>query len=360
MKSKMGKYKVLFLLSFLLLFLSGCGWENLTALVPKGYGAQSSMNLIILTTVVMSFVFLAVMIVYVIVLVRFRKKKGKEDVIPVQVEGNKALETIWTVIPIILVLIMAIPTVIATFDLADASDQDEHININVTGKQYWWHFDYENEEILTSQDMYIPVNTKVYVNLFSEDVLHSFWVPSLSGKLDVNVENVNTMFIEAYEEGVYYGKCAELCGPSHSLMDFKVVVVSEDEYEQWVQDMKNVDPDEMPLDAVAQEGRELFEANSCINCHAIGSAGDYVQGDRHANVPIGPNLTSFGDRSRFAGILLPTKENLVTWIQDPESIKPGNLMTDMYPKLSDDEAEKIAEYLMQLQPSEVNAENAGN
>lgn len=359
MKSKIGKFKVLLLLSFLLLVLSGCGWENLTALVPKGYGAESSMNLIILTTVVMTFVFLSVMIIYVIVLVRFRKRKGEEDVIPVQVEGSKALETIWTIIPIILVLVMAVPTVIATFDLADASDQDEHLNINVTGKQYWWHFDYEDEEIVTSQDMYIPVNTKVYVNLFSEDVLHSFWVPSLSGKLDVNVENVNTMFMEAYEEGVFYGKCAELCGPSHSLMDFKVVVVSEEEYEQWVQDIKNVDPEEVPSDAVAQEGRELFEANSCINCHAIGSA-DYVQGDRTANVPVGPDLTSFGDRSRFAGILLPTKENLVKWLQDPEDIKPGNLMTGMYPELSDDEAEKIAEYLMQLQPSEVNAESAGN
>src|SRR5699024_10990005 len=162
---------------------------------------------------------------------------------------------------------------------ADDTDAADHINIDVTGNQYWWHYDYQNEEIATSQDMYIPVNTKVYVHLITSDVLHSFWVPSLSGKLDVNPEkvntmyieeneesrtskdmyismntkiyvhlitsdvlhsfwvpslsgkldvnpeNVNTMYIEAYEEGVYFGKCAELCGPSHSLMDFKVVVV---------------------------------------------------------------------------------------------------------------------------------------
>src|SRR5699024_11651045 len=77
--------------------------------------------------------------------------------------------------PIILVIIIAVPTVIATFDLADASDSDDHMNINVTGKQFWWHFDYEDKEIETSQDMYIPVDTKVYLNLFSEDVTHSFW-----------------------------------------------------------------------------------------------------------------------------------------------------------------------------------------
>src|SRR5690625_4280352 len=138
MKSKLGKFKVLLILSFLLLVLSGCGWENLTALVPKGYGAESSMNLIILTTVVMTFVFLEVTIIYVIVHTSIRKRKGEEDIIPVQVERSKALETIWTIMPIIFVLIMSVTTVSATFDLADASDQDEHLNINVTGKQYWW------------------------------------------------------------------------------------------------------------------------------------------------------------------------------------------------------------------------------
>src|SRR5690625_4023799 len=211
MKDWMGKFKSFFLLSTLALILAGCGRDNLTALVPKGYGAESSMNLIILSTIIMTFVFLIVILVYTIVLIRFRKKKGQEDYIPKQVEGNKTLETVWTIIPIILVIIMAVPTVIATFDLADASDSGEHMNINVTGKQFWWHFDYEDEEIETSQDMYIPVDTKVYLNLFSEDVTHSFWVPTLSGKLDVNIENENTMFFEAYEEGVFYGKCAEFC-----------------------------------------------------------------------------------------------------------------------------------------------------
>lgn len=349
MRGWMGKFRTLFLLSMLALFLSGCGKENLTALVPKGYGSESSFNLIILTTVVMSFVFLAVLIVFVIVLLKFRKKKGQEDYIPKQVEGNQTLETIWTIIPIILVIIMAVPTVIATFDLADNSKASEHINIDVTGNQYWWHFDYKGDEFQTSQDMYIPVGEKVYVNLVSSDVAHSFWVPSISGKLDVNPENVNTMYIEAYEEGVYWGKCAELCGPSHSLMDFKVIAVSPEEYDQWVADMQAVDPDEEPQDAVAQDGKALFEENSCMGCHAIGSS----------PAQVGPNLTNLGDRTKIAGILDPTKENLVDWIMDPESIKPGNKMTGKYPDLSEDEADKIAEYLLQLKPSEVTPESAG-
>src|SRR5699024_12155695 len=119
MKGWLGKLKAVTLLGVLTFLLAGCGRENLTSLVPKGYGVESSFNLIILTTVVMTLVFLAVVIVFVIVLLRYRKKKGQEDFIPKQVEGNQTLETIWTVIPIILVIIMAVPTVIATFDLAD-------------------------------------------------------------------------------------------------------------------------------------------------------------------------------------------------------------------------------------------------
>src|SRR5699024_7484254 len=160
---------------------AGCGKENLTALSPKGGSADTSLYLLILPTIVMSLVFLAVVIPYIIVLFRFRKKQCDEEFIPEHVEGKQKLETIWTIIPIIIVVIMAVPTVLAKFDLADDADAAEHINIDVTGNQYWWHFDYQDEEIATSQDMYIPTDTKVYVNLITSDVLHSFWVPTLAG-----------------------------------------------------------------------------------------------------------------------------------------------------------------------------------
>jgi len=350
MRGFIGKFKIPLLLTLLVLVLSGCGKENISALIPKGYGAEVSMDLIVLTTSVMTFVFLSVMIIYTIVLVRFRKRKGTEDYIPKQVEGSKTLETIWTIIPIILVVIMLVPTVMAEFELADADDRDDYINIKVTGNQYWWHFDYEDEGFQTSQDLYIPAGKKVYLDLVTDDVLHSFWVPSLSGKIDANPENVNTMFLETDEEGVYYGKCAELCGPSHALMDFKVIVVSPEEYEQWVSDMKNFDPEDQELDAVAEEGKDLFEEKNCMNCHAVGSSDSQT----------GPNLTGFGDRTKIAGILEPTKENLIEWIQDPESIKPGNKMTDTYPELSDDEADKIAEYLMELKASDVTPDSVND
>lgn len=350
MKGWMGKFKVLSLFGLVALFLSACGKENLTALDPKGYGADKSMDLIILPTVIMSFVLLIVMVLLVLALVKFRKKKGQEDFIPKQVEGNKTLETVWTIIPILLLIIIAVPTVMYEFDLADDASASDHLNISVTGNQYWWHFDYEGLDIQTSQDVYIPVNSKVYFNMKSSDVIHSFWVPTLAGKLDVNPENENTFYIDAYEEGVYWGKCAEFCGPSHSLMDFKVVVVSQEEFEQWVADMQNFDPEtaEPATDAAAQ-GRELFQENNCIGCHAIGSS----------PAAVGPNLTNFGDRTKLAGVEDMTKEKLIEWIVNPELIKPGNKMTGAYPEVSKEDAALIAEYLLQLKPSEITIESAG-
>ncbi|MDL4841300.1 cytochrome c oxidase subunit II [Aquibacillus rhizosphaerae] len=349
MKGWMGKVRALFWLSILSIVLSGCGKENLSAFLPKGYGAQVSLDIIFISLAVMVFVFIVVMIIYTFVLVKFRQKKGQEDFVPKQTEGNKALEVVWTVIPILLLIIIAVPTIAATYDLADESDKADSLNISVTGNQYWWHFNYGEEEIQTSQDMYIPVGEKVYLNMMSSDVLHSFWVPSISGKMDTNPENENTMYIEALEEGVYWGKCAELCGPSHSLMDFKIVAVSPEEYQQWVEDMQNVDLEATPETASAQEGQAIFE-NSCLGCHAIGSS----------PTAVGPNLTNFGDRTKLAGVEDLTHENVVNWILNPEKMKPGNKMTGNYTVPSEEEAEKIADYLLQLKPSDVTPETASS
>src|SRR5699024_1044513 len=161
---------------------------------------------------------------------------------------------------------------------------------------------------------YIPVNTKVYIHLITNDVLHSFWVSSLSGKLDVNPENVNTMYLEAYEEGVFFGKCAELCGPSHSLMDFKVVVVSEEEYDQWVAEMQDFNSEAVEVDALIQASQELIKDKACISCHATDT-----QSYSASSVPVVTDTTKFADRSRYAKYIMPTKENLVNWILDPKT-----------------------------------------
>ncbi|MFC0524002.1 cytochrome c oxidase subunit II [Pontibacillus salicampi] len=359
MKGWMGKSRILFTLSLLMLFLAGCGDPQLSALQPKGEGADTIYDLMMLSVIIMVFVGVVVMVIYFFVLIRYRQKKDQEDFIPKQVEGNKFLEFLWTIVPIILLVVLAVPTVQKTFMLADTTPpedkKDEAITIEVTGKQYWWHYNYKGQEIQTSQDLYIPTGERVYLKLTAGDVIHSFWVPSIAGKMDTNPgKNENEMFLHAYEEGVYQGKCAELCGPSHSLMDFKVVAVSNEEFDQWVEDMKNVNTDATPESQSAQEGKELFQEKNCMACHAVGSS----------PAAVGPNLTAFGDRDKIAGILDNDKENLIDWLQHPEKIKPGNKMTGKYGNtdaenpLTDEEASKIADYLLQLKPSEITPEDA--
>ena len=356
MKGLTSKFKAVGALMILALILSGCGEEFLSALRPQGQGASDILSLMILSIAVMMFVFVVVMVIYVFVILKFRKKKGQEDFIPEQVEGSHTLETLWTVVPIILILILAVPTVQYTFSLVDTSPQvnaegeeEDQIWFNFTCKQYWWHFEYEGMDVTTSQEIYIPTDRRVYLSLHSEDVIHSFWVPTLQGKIDVNpTGNRNEIWIDADKEGVYWGKCAEFCGPSHSLMDFKVVAVSPGEFEQWVKDMRNIDPEETPESEVATAGQEVF-ANNCMSCHANGTSPN----------KIGPNVSNFGDRERIAGVLEYNKENLMEWIETKgEEMKPGNMMTTAAYDLSDEELDQVAEYLMSLSPSEITPENA--
>lgn len=343
MKNWQQKLRLASLYTLLALILSGCsGHPYLSTLQPKGEGADMLYDLMMLSIFIMVGVILVVVIIYAYVLVRFREKKGQEHIIPKQVEGNHKLEIIWTVIPILLLLILAVPTVSYTFQLADVTPEleegEEAITVNVIGYQYWWKFEYPDLGITTSQDLYIPTNERVYINLKAADVKHSFWIPTIAGKMDMNPGDgtINRMFINAYEEGTYYGKCAELCGPSHALMDFKVQAVSKEEFDQWVTDMKAAEV--APQTELAQAGEELFTARACIGCHAIGD-----QGGQSA-----PNLTNFGERSMIAGILDHNEQNLRDWLADPESIKPGNLMTDTYPELTKEELDALVEYLMGL------------
>lgn len=357
------KWRLFALMTALLVFLSGCGREEISTLIPAGKVAQDQFNLLILSSIVMLFVIVVVTIIYVLAIVKFRRSKVGEDMIPEQVEGSARLEFIWTAIPIVLLLILAVPTVYSTFDLADvtamdAQDEDgaaENLTVNVTGKLYWWEFEYPEQEIRTAQELVVPTGERVYFNLIAADVKHSFWIPSVGGKLDVNPENVNTFYLEfdkessELEEGVYFGKCAELCGPSHALMDFKVKTLNREDFDAWVAAMQ--EEQAAPTEALAQEGEALFgqDGLSCIACHAVNSAG--------AATGQGPNLTTFGDRTTIAGFMEHDEETLKNWIADPQKYKPGNLMPEAASlnngeELSDQELNALAAYLMSLKVEE--------
>lgn len=334
-------------------FLSACGEEYISTLTPAGPVGKEQMNILLLATAIMSFVVIVVSVIYLLAFAKFRRSKVGENFMPKQVEGSHTLEVIWTVIPIILLLILAVPTLTATYKFADVAAMDEvdeagnktALTVNVAAKLYWWEFEYPDLGIVTGQELVVPTDEKVYFNLIASDVKHSFWIPAVGGKMDTNVENVNKFYLQFDKEsadlkdGVFYGKCAELCGPSHALMDFKVKTLNRDAFDAWVASMKATEGN--TADANSSNAGEAAFANSCLGCHAVSGVGTA------SVVPLsGPNLATYGDRNRVAGILEHNVENTAAWIMDTQEFKPGNTMPSNL--VSEEEAKAIAEYLMTL------------
>jgi cytochrome c oxidase subunit 2 len=323
-----GRYALLF--AAMALILSGCGG----ALDPKGKVAQDQYFLIMLSFLVMLVVMIVVFVLFFYVIVRFRKRKNQTGY-PEQVEGNHKLEIIWTLIPFVLIMVLAVFTVAMTFEQDKQADPETSVNVKVIAHQYWWEFIYDDYNIRTAQDLVLPENTWVNAELTSVDVIHSFWIPQLAGKLDANPGLTKTLPFKTAEAGIFLGKCAELCGESHALMDFKVVVKSDAEFKAWVDKMKT--PASVPSDATVQAGQEIYTTN-CISCHAVTTD----------SPSMGPNLAGFADREKVAGFRDNTDEWLKEWIRDPLAVKPGVLMPGFGDILSDQEINDLTAYLRTL------------
>ncbi len=323
-------------LTAIILLLSGCGELNLTALDPQGPVAEMQLSLIKLSLYIMIIVIVVVFAIFAYVLWRYREKPGDTH-IPKQVEGSKTLEIIWTTIPVLLLIVLAVPNVMDTFTLANVEADENSITVKVTAHQFWWEFEYPDHDVIAGQDMYIPTDTKIIVQLEASDVMHSFWVPALAGKQD-NVPGItNEMWLEAEHPGVYKGKCTELCGEGHWLMDFRVIAVEPDTFDKWATNMG--EPEQEPATQLAETGREVFQA-SCIACHAVGGVGGNP-------VAGGPDLTNFGEREVIAGFLEFNDENLEKWLRYPAETKPGNTMP-AFNHLDDSEMEALIEYMKGL------------
>lgn len=327
------------LMTAVALFLTGCGDEYTSTLKPKGPVAREQLYLMKLSLGIMIFVIVVVFAIYIYVLIKFRARKDQTG-IPKQVEGNHVLEIVWTVIPIILLLILAIPTVQYTFKhSADLRDNKDAVQVKVTGHQFWWQFEYPGLGINTAQDLVIPAGKKIAFEITTTDVNHSFWVPSLGGKMDASAGVTNVLYLQADEPGVFQGQCAELCGASHALMYFKVIAKTQSEFDAWANGMKA----QKTTPTSAAKGEQLFKDN-CLACHAVNVAGP----------GLGPNLNGFANRERIAGILErgdKNDDNLYKWIHDPQNVKPGTKMPQVQENgqpLSKEKINEIIKYLNTL------------
>lgn len=212
------------------------------------------------------------------------------------------------------------------------------LRVAVSGEQWWWRVNYLDAGVETANEIRIPVGRPVAFTLTSPDVIHSFWVPALAGKLDMTPGRSTTLVVQADEAGVFRGACAEYCGASHAQMRFLVVAVPAAEFEGWLQ--AQAAPAKAPAGPVAAQGRAAFLRNGCGACHA-------VRGTRAAG-RVGPDLTHVGSRLELAAGALPNDaEALERWITRPHASKPEALMPrfDMLPPA---EVRAIAAWLEDL------------
>jgi cytochrome c oxidase subunit II len=317
------------------LMLSGCssGWRILN---PSGMIAAKEANLYWIVLAMSAVVFVIVDGGLVYIVIRHRERKG-DTTPPRQIYDNRLLETIWTAIPVGIVIVLFILTVVTMRAVAAPPPSANDVKVTVVGHRWFWEFDYPDQGIKTANEMHIPAGAHVLMTLNSVDVDHSFWVPELSGKTDVIPGQNNTMWLTTDKVGTYDGQCDEFCGTEHALMRFKIMVDTPADYQAWVAAMQK--PPAAPTTALAIQGQQLVTQGVCQGCHTID--GTNMKGT------VGPNLTHLHSRTTFAGASYPlTDQNMIPWLQDSEALKPGNLMSGVH--VSDQDVLPILAYLATL------------
>jgi len=211
------------------------------------------------------------------------------------------------------------------------------LTIAVDGEQFWWRVAYQptgRPAVSSATEIRIPTGRTVAFQLSAGDVVHSFWIPGLAGKMDMIPGRTNTLVVRADKPGRYRGQCAEFCGLSHALMAFDVIAMPPAAFDAWLAN------EARPARSSDRTGARLFAENGCGGCHTVAGV--------TAPSRIGPDLTHFGARRTLAAGILPmTPANVAAFIRHPEKTKPGVRMPS-FPQLSDDEARALARYLQGL------------
>ena len=412
---------------FLAVVMAGCSKEDLTVrqstMDPKGPVAQVQFDVFMDTVwlVVVLFALVGGLMVYAVI--KFRSRPGDENK-PAIVEdghGNPLVEIGLITASIGALVIIAIPTLSAIWYTDDVpvesiptsklsvwyprveggrenyakSVEEQVLEVDVIGKQWWFRFEYpqlgmtNDAKHSVPNELVIPKGKAVRINLRSEDVIHSFWVPKIAGKVDLMPGRKNHMWIQADQVGHYYGQCAEFCGDSHAYMLFRVEVLEPADFAKWVAAQK-ADAPPVAAGSKAEQGKNLFAAKSCVMCHNVG--GHFGAG------AFGPDLTHLASRKSLAGAWLDNRDpkaqraleqtsplgteasvpvdratfkaNLIKWIgssgisagadgKPTKDVKPGNRMhyykmfnvaglRETHQKLTADELDALAEYLLTL------------
>jgi cytochrome c oxidase subunit II len=308
-----------------------------SALNPKSTETHQIDDLWLLVFTLAAVVFFIVEFILLIAVVWFRKRKNDDRPEPKQTHGNTPLEVGWSVVPAIILAVIAVPTLVTLFDLSATAEGPNVLRVEVTGHQWWWEFQYpdykddQDRPLTTANELHLPAGMTAELRMTSADVIHSFWVPTLAGKRDL-VPGHYTLIKITPDESIagewVPGQCAEFCWLGHADMRIKVFVDSEAEFDSWAQGQ--LQPAVVPTEGPAASGYEIF-SSICVACHHA----NVMQPDGTVEVigpdsTLAPDLTHFGSRTTLgARVLTNTVDHLHEWIDDPSSVKA------MAPQLND-------------------------
>lgn len=389
--------------------VSGCDLNFWTMKGPQstietaGPVARNQLEIFYVTCWVTFVIFVLVAAVLAYATWKFRAKSENEAhaEIPAQSHGNPLIELGLIGASVLALVVIAVPTLKGIWYTHDvpAEEKANSYTVNAVGYQWWFRFEYPNEQIkdvgplVSSNELVIPAGRPVHINLRAMDVIHSFWIPRLAGKVDMIPNRANFLWVKADQPGYYWGQCAEFCGDSHAVMRFRVIALGPKEFNEWLEqqsstartvaatgaaqatakfatyrtdfkrneagytakyDLNPLDawrekqfPDKNEDSASIAKGRELFQSKTCFSCHSV--RGHMVGGSAAY-----PDLTHVGSRSTIAaGLLENNPEQLARWIRHPNEVKPGNRMwTEGYVKnnikLTEEDISALVAYLSSL------------
>jgi cytochrome c oxidase subunit II len=300
---------------------SGCASGRelpMTTLAPKSDLADWIYHLFIQVTLWDALILVIVVTAFILAVFFFSTRVG-EAAPPSSAASDLGLEVAWTVGPALILLMISIPTVRTIFRSQPRVAPAGSLEIKVTAHQWWWGFHYQDSGVETANELHIPTGRTIRLELVSNDVIHSFWVPQLGGKRDVVPGQMNHLTLQAFVPGTYLGQCAEFCGLSHANMRFRVIVDTPEQFASWQKSEQGAPAAEnQNASPAAAEGAKIFADSPCTTCHRI---------DGVSKGYIGPDLSHFATRTTLgAGVLPNTPANVAKWVTDPEAIKPGAQM----------------------------------
>jgi cytochrome c oxidase subunit 2 len=391
-----------------MLLLAGCNLHGpQSTFDTQGPVARTQLDLFYVTWYVTLGIFAVVGLALTYATIRYRARNAADEHAkpPPQSHGNPFVEFGLVAASIACLVVIAVPTLraISYTYAVPAADKADALVVNAVAAQWWFRFEYPSisaalgngarAPLATGNELVIPVGRAVHINLRTSDVMHSFWVPKLAGKVDMIPNRGNHLWLRADEPGYYFGQCAEFCGASHAVMRFRVIALPSAEFDAWVARQIQPAGTPPPVDALAaaesvpraqlaglkftgsagttygefdhdllafwhrqQEpaatnaalvarGRQLFTEKTCAGCHTI-------RGHEAAGVTA-PDLTHFASRTTLAaGLVDNTDANLRIWISHPASVKPGNKMAqgyvDNHVSIATADADALIAYLRSL------------